>query len=1827
MRIFTNLGYSFIIITLCCCFAATSHAQTYEMVNGTVTTCGGFFTDSGGNNASYGNNEDITMTICPESAGQNIQLIFSGVNILEGDQICFYDNDDGSGMPMTCYHPDFQNATSFIIQATAENPSGCLTINFQSDGANQGAGWSADINCIADCQNIFVDLASSDPAVAPADTGWIDICPGDRIAFSGQGIYPQDGVAYNHSDFTSSFEWDFGDGNSALGPNVTHVYDEPGGYMVQLTITDQMGCTNLNFLNQRVRVATYPEFTPGAGVGPICAGDTLALAGSVGSINPGSIISVNSTGGSFQTAGVVSDSLALPDGNGASYSTSISFTDFAPGQVLTDINDLLGVCVTMEHSWMYDLNIYLQCPNGTELHLQNQEFIGNEVYLGEPIDGDGNPPAQGVGYEYCWTPTSTNGTWTQYAQTIDPLTLPSGDYESFEDMSTLLGCPLNGEWTIEVIDEWPVDNGWIFEWSINFDDELYPSLETYEPEIVDFTWNPDPSIFEYNTDSSAISASPLLGGDALYTFSVTDEYGCVFDTSLTIPVLPFAHPDCYDCVESIAPLNDTTICAGEIVSFNAASTNPPGTVSGFQTQPQIPFGASTNPPSNPLYIPLEISFINPGTLDDPLSQIESVCINILTDWNADLNIFLEAPSGQQIPLSTGNGGGSDNYTNTCFTPDAITPISTGTGPFTGTYQPEGDFTLFTGEVINGQWNLVVTDAFGFNDIGEVISWSITFNSVNEPSYSWQGTGLSCTNCPDPEVSATGGVQEYIVTSLDSYGCTYSDTVTVNVANDIEAPVVDCISSDNASIAFSWLQVGNFNEYEYREIINGVPGAWTGPITSLTHSVNGLSFGDEVTLEVRVYLNSGPSSCEAAIGMATCTYSLCSMTANLAMAPDNVSCFGLADGSAEIVAMNGSTPYTFNLIGTPGTQDNGQYNGLPVGNYAVEVLDALGCIDTVSFEITQPDSLEVSIQQNQPISCFGDATGALTATPQGGNGGYQFEWNTNPILNTASVSSLTAGIQQVVVTDNEGCTATAAFEMLQPDSIGIVFNVTNASCPNTNDGAIQATVSGGTPPLILSWDNGGSGNDQPALTAGTYCVTVEDANGCQKVDCVDVIAPNAISIDSVTTTDVLCNGGNTGTATAHISGGTAPYDYQWNDPLSQTGATANMLSIGNYTVVITDDNGCQIDTNVNVQEPTALSLTFDEQDALCNGASDGSSMALPQGGTEPYSYNWEDGQTSQTATLLSADVYSLTVTDENGCTIEASSTIGEPASAVAVTFEQTVMGCFGQQENELEATATGGTGTTYSYEWSNGQSSPLAVGLDSISYTVTATDENGCEAIASFTPSDLDQIDFLIIDTPPSCFDFQDGRLGINQISGGGGQDIDDYTIEWSTGTTGATAEGLQAGIQYSVTVTSAQGCESVRSRTLQEPQEISFELSVENVACFGDTDGQISVENIVGEFAPYTYNWSNGQEEATALNLASGAYSVTVVDANGCFSTESATVEEPEALSVEFSSEDTPCFGSQMGAIMAAAKGGTPGYDYLWSTGDTQPALNNVAAGTYLLTVTDQNGCSDIITAVIEQPEPLKASFNLQDPSCFGASDGMIEITAEGGSIPYRYSLDGDFFSGSRTLIALGADDYQITIMDANGCTATQSASLQDPPEFVVDAGDNSYTIVLGDSLQLDASSVNGVGLVDYVWEPPYDGTLSCLNCATTVARPDVSILYKLYAIDENGCESTDKVWVYVDKPRVVAVPTGFTPNGDTNNDFLIVHGRAGTMVQYFQVYDRWGELLYEARDFEVNDATAGWDGTYKGEMVNSGVYVWQLVVTYEDGMEESYFGETTLIR
>jgi hypothetical protein len=343
-----------------------------------------------------------------------------------------------------------------------------------------------------------------------------------------------------------------------------------------LVLTDVQGCRSTNLISQRVRVAPRPSFNlQGALNQTICAGDTLQLSAAT-TLAGGEDLLVSPNTGTFAIEGIRSDSLPLPDGTGIPYESSLFLTEFSPGQVLTSANDLEGICVNIEHSWARDIEIVLTCPNGQSIILHDHPGnFGGEFYLGEPNDNDNFIPVPGLGYDYCWTNAAPNPTWLEYADAnfFFGGTLPPGDYTPFEPFSNLIGCPLNGEWTLTATDSWPIDNGYLFSWSVNFQDYLYPNVETFTPGFVTWGWNNHPSIFFSTMDS--IAASPQNAGAAGYTFVVQDSFGCVWDTLITFNVLPPTHPNCFQCANIDPVLVDTTVCPNQLVQLNVSSVLAP----------------------------------------------------------------------------------------------------------------------------------------------------------------------------------------------------------------------------------------------------------------------------------------------------------------------------------------------------------------------------------------------------------------------------------------------------------------------------------------------------------------------------------------------------------------------------------------------------------------------------------------------------------------------------------------------------------------------------------------------------------------------------------------------------------------------------------------------------------------------------------------------------------------------------------------------------------------------------------------------------------------------------------------------------------------------------------------------------------------------------------------------------------------------------------------------------------------------------------------------------------------------------------------------------
>ncbi len=452
---------------------------------------------------------------------------------------------------------------------------------------------------------------------------------------------------------------------------------------------------------------------------------------------------------------------------------------------------------------------------------------------------------------------------------------------------------------------------------------------------------------------------------------------------------------------------------------------------------------------------------------------------------------------------------------------------------------------------------------------------------------------------------------------------------------------------------------------------------------------------------------------------------------------------------------------------------------------------------------------------------------------------------------------------------------------------------------------------------------------------------------------------------------------------------------------------------------------------------------------------------------------------------------------------------------------------------------------------------------------------------------------------------------------------------------------------YTVPLTTSEGCDSIVTLELSVfPCELRFAQEAFDVSCHNESDGSISFEVTVGT-PPYTYTWQevsggapNGSGTIEGNNLEeiidqlpADTYRIDIVDSSPFEITGSiqVTVEQPEPVNIEillseYNDYNISCKNRLDGFVNGIVTGGVPPYNYSWSNGSRVAGIEELGAGTYSLTVTDANGCSASAQATLIEPQGLGVDVEVDNPLCYGDDAGVISIdSVSGGVQPYVYGIDGAPMSVSSLFTNLSIGSHLVQVQDANGCTELQEVVVEEPEELIVDLGEDE-NIELGESLTLFAQTSYDVE--QYRWQIDTVARPNCLDCVDPVITPQETMSYLVTVIDENNCQAVDQITVFVDKDRDVFIPNVFSPNGDGSNDiFAIFAGPEVARINSFQVYNRWGEPMYEIYDLPANDPLYGWDGTHRGELMNGGVYVYVAEIEFVDGVVELYKGDILLMR
>ncbi len=964
----------------------------------------------------------------------------------------------------------------------------------------------------------------------------------------------------------------------------------------------------------------------------------------------------------------------------------------------------------------------------------------------------------------------------------------------------------------------------------------------------------------------------------------------------------------------------------------------------------------------------------------------------------------------------------------------------------------GDTGNFADSLAGGPVSLTVTDANGCSitatftigttpntvAFGNPVIVDVTCNGGSNGSITATATGgngpivFTWANPVSTGPTVSGlPAGTYDVTITDSVGCSASTSYTINEpaaitpGNPVITPAT-CVTGGTITVTAT----GGTGTLTY--------GWSNGDTGNLADSIS----GGTVTLTV-----TDANGCSV-----TASYTVPSsggITLNTSTSTD-ITCNGANDGSIHVVAIGASAPvvYTWN----PAVSVDSMATGLSAGSYAVTVTDNGGCSASASYTINEPTAITLGNPVITDETCTRGGTVTVTAT--GGTGTLTYGWSNGDSGTLAD--SLNAGTVSLTVTDANGCSVTASYTIGSAPNTVALGNATivDVTCNGGNNGSITATATGGTGTLVFTWNTTPTttGASITGLTAGAYSVTVTDSLGCSVSATYNVAEPTAITPGQAVITPATCLVGGTVTVTA--TGGTGLLTYDWSN--GDTLNIADSITTGSVDLTVTDANGCSVTATYVVPQSNGINLsTSTFTNITCNGAANGSIHVVATGATAPVVYVWSPAVSIDSlASGLSAGTYNVTVTDGGGCSATASYTIVEPAAIVIGNDTITDATC--SQGGSIAVSATGGTGTLV-YTWSGtAQTGPSITNLAGGTYILTVSDASNCSATATYNVGATGNT--VAFGSPtltqPTCNGGTNGSITVATTGGTG-----PIGFTWNPGSSvTATLSGIGAGT-YSVTATDSVGCSASTTYTLNQPAAIVVgNPTITPVTC--QAGGSITV-TATGGTGQLTYAWSNGDTGTTADSLPAGNVTLTVTDGSSC-SVSATFVITSAAGSIAIGNpiiNNVSCNGANDGSITINPTGGTGSLTSTWST--TPPTNGNtvtgLAPGSYTVVVTDQGACSATATYSITQPAPLAVTVAATPLLCGGATDGTATATVTGGTTNYTYvwNVPG---GNTPTVTNLEPNIVQVTVTDANGCTASASATISQSPAISFNSQINQPT-------------------------------------------------------------------------------------------------------------------------------------------------------------------------
>ncbi|MEK7414289.1 MAG: hypothetical protein AAB263_13320, partial [Planctomycetota bacterium] len=1028
--------------------------------------------------------------------------------------------------------------------------------------------------------------------------------------------------------------------------------------------------------------------------------------------------------------------------------------------------------------------------------------------------------------------------------------------------------------------------------------------------------------YTYNWSSGATGATVSLPAGT-WTVTATDNNGCTATDNVTIT------SNTTPPVAVAGPPNPSITCANPTTTLSGAGSSTGANISYLWTGPGIVSGATTLTPvvnQGGLYI------LTVTDTDNGCTESDNVTVTANTTpptANAGANMTLTCTTTQVTLNGSGSSSGA-NFTYLWTGPGIVSgantlmPIVNAAGTYTLTVTNTSNGCTSSDQAVVTANTTAPTSNAGANMTLTCPTTQVTLNGSGSSSgagftYLWTTTNGNIVSGANTNMAVVDAPGTYTLTVTNTTnGCTASDQA--DVLQNIVAPTsnagadmtLTCITTQVTLNGSGSSSGANFTYL------------WT---TSNGHIVSGANSNMAVVDDPGTYclqVTNTANGCTAT-DCATVAENVTAPIANVA-SPSQLTC------TTTQVTLNGSASSGSNLsflwTTTNGNIVSGANTNMAVvnaaGNYTLTVTSGTnGCTDAETVAVTSnttPPNADAG--PGMALNCNVSSV-VLNGSGSSQGGNFTYLWSGPGIVsggNTTNPTVNQAGNYVILVTNTTtGCTANDNTTVtLTPAPTVSIPVVTHVTCNGSNNGSATASGSSGGGSYAYLWSNGANTAQASNLAAGTYTVTLTDADGCTATASVSITQP-AVLLANASVTNETVPGANDGSATANPTGGTPAYNYLWS-----TGATTQTitgLAPGNYSVTVTDANGCTKSESVSVQSSvcTGFGVSIVFTNPSCNNGSNGSATASPSGGTAPFTFAWSNGATTATTSNLAAGTFTVTVSDENGCQITGNVTLTEPPALTSSVAQQSNVLCNGDSTGTATIAAAGGT-AGYNFAWSNSASGATQNNLPAGAYTITTTDANGCTTTISVNITQPAALAGILTSANETSVGANNGTASV-ATSGG----VAPYSYMWSNGASTSNITNLSPG-QYCVSVTDANGCVFTGCATVQAFNcgPISATVGGENITCFGAADGQATV--VTNGFTNPVYLWSNSSTGATIGSLLAGTYSVTVSDDFNCTASASIEITQPAALAVQLLEvQHLECPGQTNGLVRVNGTGGTPG--------------------------------------------------------------------------------------------------------------------------------------------------------------------------------------------------------------------------------------------------------------------------------------------------------------